>query len=530
MYKFLDLVPEVDLLKILNNEIGAKSRLAKRSDRETIYRGLFALFGYDILSNRKIREVMLLNSPDDIYSNFLERFNPPYSSKLDNCLNISASPWKPSSKIVKSFKSFFKITSEYIPKSSETTKQFEVLPNCKSLNELFDYQSEISDKICSFFESEKKASIMQMPTGSGKTRTIFDALTNYFVDYDHKKCIWLAHSDELLEQAIGTLKAVWGQQGNRDIEIGRLWGNNRVDEELLDVDFLFVGFAKFISISKNNIDFYNDLINSFDIFIVDEAHKSVSSSLGYLLTNLLKIENKQVLGLTATPGRSYVDSIENTKLVSLYKEIIGSEILGETPIAFLQKRGILANIIPIDYKKGVEVNLTQEDFNQTIESGDFTQKVLKKLADNRKRNEVIVDIIKEELSNNKKTLVFCCNVEHSKKIAVMLATQGIISASVDYKIKPNARKGIIEDFRTGKLQVLLNFGIFSTGLDIPDIDTVFITRPTSSIVLYSQMIGRGLRGKKVGGTEECRLINVRDNFSNFGDVDGVYNFFENDWS
>jgi superfamily II DNA or RNA helicase len=97
-------------------------------------------------------------------------------------------------------------------------------------------------------------------------------------------------------------------------------------------------------------------------------------------------------------------------------------------------------------------------------------------------------------------------------------------------MRTGARRHIVHDFKMGNIKVLLNYGIFSTGLDVPKLDTVVISRPTSSVVLYSQMIGRGIRGNMVGGTEECRLIDIRDNFLNYGDVDSVYQYFKDDWS
>ena len=71
--------------------------------------------------------------------------------------------------------------------------------------------------------------------------------------------------------------------------------------------------------------------------------------------------------------------------------------------------------------------------------------------------------------------------------------------------------------------------MLTTGFDAPNTDAVMITRPTNSPVLYSQMIGRGLRGPLIGGTEFCKMIDVRDNIGEFGDADTVYEIFEDYW-
>ena len=88
---------------------------------------------------------------------------------------------------------------------------------------------------------------------------------------------------------------------------------------------------------------------------------------------------------------------------------------------------------------------------------------------------------------------------------------------------------LIDKFRNGDLDVLCNYGVLTTGFDAPKTNTVMITRPTISPVLYSQMIGRGLRGKLIGGTEFCKIIDVRDNIGEFGDADNVYRIFEEYW-
>lgn len=87
-----------------------------------------------------------------------------------------------------------------------------------------------------------------------------------------------------------------------------------------------------------------------------------------------------------------------------------------------------------------------------------------------------------------------------------------------------------EALRRGEIQVLVNFGVLSTGFDAPNVSVVVVTRPTSSIVLYSQMIGRGLRGPAVGGTQECIVVDVRDNAQEYGPIAEVYRHFDRYWA
>lgn len=106
---------------------------------------------------------------------------------------------------------------------------------------------------------------------------------------------------------------------------------------------------------------------------------------------------------------------------------------------------------------------------------------------------------------------------------------GIKAAHVDGSTSKERREQVIEDFKHGEVQVLCNYGVLTTGFDAPNTDEVFISRPTNSVVLYSQMIGRGLRGTTIGGTEKCRISDVKDNIVGFGDQVRVYHWFEDFW-
>ena len=88
------------------------------------------------------------------------------------------------------------------------------------------------------------------------------------------------------------------------------------------------------------------------------------------------------------------------------------------------------------------------------------------------------------------------------------------------------QKKSINDFINEDTQVICNFEILSTGFDDPKTDVVFISRPTFSIVLYAQMIGRGLRGPAIGGSESCKIIDVKDNIQGYSNEDSVFTYFQ----
>ena len=126
--------------------------------------------------------------------------------------------------------------------------------------------------------------------------------------------------------------------------------------------------------------------------------------------------------------------------------------------------------------------------------------------------------------------MFCCTVEHGKVLSILSGISGNRSACISHDMGRNRRRRIIREYKNNAIDVIYNYGILSTGFDVPDIKAIIIARPTSSIVLYSQMIGRGLRGVMLGGTNKCSLIDIKDNFLNFGGIDEVYKVFDEYWT
>ena len=127
---------------------------------------------------------------------------------------------------------------------------------------------------------------------------------------------------------------------------------------------------------------------------------------------------------------------------------------------------------------------------------------------------------------NTKILFFGLSIAHSRFICAILNTLGIKASHVDGKTSFNRRSATLDDFKNGRLNVLCNERLMSTGFDAPKTDTIIIAKPTFSIVLYSQIIGRGLRGPSIGGTEYCKIIDVKDNIKGFSDHDFVYEYFD----
>jgi DNA repair protein RadD len=104
------------------------------------------------------------------------------------------------------------------------------------------------------------------------------------------------------------------------------------------------------------------------------------------------------------------------------------------------------------------------------------------------------------------------------------------TASVTSETRSDRRRYLVSRFReSADLQVLTNFGVLTTGFDAPKTNVAVIARPTQSVVLYSQMVGRASRGPRAGGTKTCRILTVVDNIPGFRDLSEAFKFWENIW-
>ena len=129
------------------------------------------------------------------------------------------------------------------------------------------------------------------------------------------------------------------------------------------------------------------------------------------------------------------------------------------------------------------------------------------------------------MGRGKSIIVFACSLEHSKLLNEICILLDINCASIDDKTSFNSRKKFIEDFKNKKINVIFNYGVLSTGFDAPNTNTVMIVRPTASPIMYSQMLGRGLRGPKVNGNEECWLIDLKDNLKGLPDERNCFTMY-----
>ena len=123
------------------------------------------------------------------------------------------------------------------------------------------------------------------------------------------------------------------------------------------------------------------------------------------------------------------------------------------------------------------------------------------------------------------TILFAPSKESSNLIALALRMRGVQSISITSDQDGSNRESSIEAFKNGEINIICNYGVLTTGFDAPNVEAVVVARPTKSLVLYSQMIGRGIRGIKMGGTASCLVIDVKDNLESYADLNNQFVYF-----
>ncbi|WP_282434523.1 DEAD/DEAH box helicase, partial [Desulfotomaculum copahuensis] len=200
--------------------------------------------------------------------------------------------------------------------------------------------------------------------------------------------------------------------------------------------------------------------------------------------------------------------------------LLPTPALGEeystNPVKYFRDNGYLANPRHIVCKMSMEYELTDSEIEQLKKENDVPAGFRKRLASNLNRNIFIIKRLLK-INNGCPTIVYACTVEHAYFLSVMLTAIGERTAAAISSDTPmTIRRGIIHDFKNGKIEYLFNYGVLTTGFDAPKTECIAICRPTTSEILYEQILGRGLRGPVFGGTKECLVIDFADNIKRLG--------------
>ena len=241
-----------------------------------------------------------------------------------------------------------------------------------------------------------------------------------------------------------------------------------------------------------------------------------------------------LLGLIATPGRTWADINADEELADFFgrkKMTLRVEGYGN-PVDYPVDQGYLSKATFSSLLHSGGFDPSRSDLYQIEQSLDIPARFLERLAVDTQRNLVITNALEEVAKRHKRILFFAATVRHARLIATVLRARGYQSSVVTGETASYERSRILARFRTPSdaPQILCNFGVLTTGFDAPSVSAAVIARPTKSLVLYSQMVGRALRGPQMGGTEECEIITVVDqNLPGFGGVAESFMNWQDIW-
>ncbi len=424
---------------------------------------------------------------------------------------------------------------ELNPFQSEEFIEAEASRLVKPAYPLFPHQALAARRAIHKLRLGDRRVLLHMPTGSGKTRTAMNIIAEQLREFPDQSVIWLAHSEELCEQAAGEFEKAWSLLGSHEVKIHRFWGNREIDLAHVGASFIVAGLPKMNALINRNVAAIGNLGKATSLVVMDEAHQAIAPTYQLILDTLvIPYPNTSLLGLSATPGRSWNDPDSDEKLAQYFcKQKVVLEVAGyDNPVDYLIDERYLAkaDFRSVFSQSGFE--LTERDQEKIDRTFDIPQDILERLAENEVRNLLIISEIEQLAKRHSRIIVFGTTVEHSNILAHILRARGVWARSVTGATASSERRRVLDQFKGAdpKARVLCNFGVLTTGFDAPRTSAAVIARPTNSLVLYSQMIGRAIRGTKAGGNATAEIVTVVDSgLPGFGDVGEAFLNWEDVW-
>nr|WP_240743679.1 DEAD/DEAH box helicase [Mycobacterium paragordonae] len=401
---------------------------------------------------------------------------------------------------------------------------------------LFAHQRDACQKSRRLLAQSPNRLVLHMPTGSGKTRTAMHLIADEFRQREPTLVIWLAYSDELCEQAASEFETAWTYLGDRQLTTYRFWGASSLQIDEVNDGFVVAGLAKMFSTAKVDANFLIRLADRCSLVVIDEAHQAIAESYRFLLEVLSQRNaGSRLLGLTATPGRTWNDPDKDQELADFFhRRKVTLQVTGyENPVDYLIEEGYLARptFESLNYS-GPSGPLSPEELSRLGDALDVPEDLLIQLAEDEQRNLLILNRTERLVAQHARTIVFAATVDHARTLATVLRARGILADAVTAATPPGERSRIIARFKSGGQdpRVLCNYGVLTTGFDAPRTSAALIARPTKSLVLYSQMVGRATRGLRAGGNETATIVTVVDrNLPGFGEMSEAFTNWEDVW-
>lgn len=394
--------------------------------------------------------------------------------------------------------------------------------------QLRDYQQQASDASIRFFRnSSARNGILILPTGSGKSLCI--------ADIAHRldgNVLVFQPSKEILEQNYNKLRSY-------GVEDCSIYSASFRKKEISRITFATIG-----SVKAHMEDF-----NHFRYIIIDECHQ-VNAEEG-MYRNFFDCAKRKILGLTATPYRlsaslQYYDKDGNTvfrpkdeekmeefdeqvakreitmenkcilKFITRTRPRVFHDVIYQVDISTLLERGYLAKLRYFDLSimshATLKRNSTGRDFDDSDLQHQYKQTNL---------STHLINIVRR-LQNPKSgiprkgILVFTKFIDESERLCKEIEGCAMITGTT----KKKERERILKEFKEGKIKVVTNVGVLTTGFDYPELDTVVMARPTMSLALYYQIVGRAIRPHPE--KEAAWIVDLCGNYKRFGQVEDLH--------
>lgn len=306
--------------------------------------------------------------------------------------------------------------------------------------------------------------MVQMPTGTGKTHLLAAVIYDHLKE-EQSQCVWIvAHRRELVEQIEETVAR---------------YGISKEDERV-----------KVMSIQWLSRHWDDVKGERPSLIVIDEAHHALAETYKELW---LRYPDTKKLGMTATPCR-----LNRKGFTDLFDTLITSD-----SIADFIRQGWLSAFDYVSIRSNSEDQWLIYNLEKRGADGDFQVKEMDTVLNKRPSIERLYESVRQ-YADGKKGIVYAISISHARNIAEYYKEHGVNAVAIDSKTPAKVRKQLVEDFKGGKIQVLVNVDVFSEGFDCPDVEFIQLARPTLSLAKYLQQVGRGLR--KTEGKESCMII------------------------
>lgn len=376
------------------------------------------------------------------------------------------------------------------------------------------YQNKASDSAIYHLNNYNNPFVIVAPTGSGKSLIIADICHR-----SNEPLLILQPTKEILEQNYNKLISY----GIRDIGI---FSASFKSKEIRKYTYATIG-----SIYKNP-----EAFKQFRKVIVDECHlvnpkafEGGKKKAGMYNSFFKAIDVQNICGLTASPYRIiqkyFSETNEQGESELFYTAHL--QTINRIPPFFFKKFAYTISIkelydqgflCPLRYKFYNDFDISQIKTNTT--GADFDEKELERFWDD-KRLQKLAKIITEIDRDCKHNLIFCSSILQATRCCEMLKGFGLSTGIITSDHTATERADIIQAFRQGKIKHLCNVGVLTIGFDFPALDCITLARPTISLALYYQMVGRGMRPDPMNPEKVCTIVDITENVKRLGRVETI---------